>query len=357
MCEPFKRRTPCKSASSSSFHLRSPLVKALSLCGLFSVFSLSVLPVQAQEAATQYSVESPRAEHSLLLDVVNTGKRLVAVGDRGHVLVSDNNGQSWKQVKVPTRQLLTSMYFVDEQYGWAVGHDAQVLATTDGGNTWTLQYEDRDLEAPLLDVWFQDRDNGFAVGAYGALLVTTDGGETWEDASDRIDNEDAYHLNAIASIKDSGLFVVGEMGGMFRSSDGGESFEAISDLPYEGSLFGVMGTDQPGVVLAFGLRGNLFRSTDFGDSWTQVPVSSAGNGPLEYGLASGVQLADGTIVIVGNGGSVLRSEDGGKSFTAINRSDRLSLAGVAAAADDQLVVVGQAGADRTTANGTSLKAQ
>ncbi|MEX5669377.1 YCF48-related protein, partial [Pseudomonas neuropathica] len=92
--------------------------------------------------------------------------------------------------------------------GWAVGHDAQILASEDGGVTWTKQFEDLKRESPLLDVWFQDVDSGFAVGAYGALMATTDGGQHWEDVSDRLDNEDQFHLNAIAAVKDAGLFIV-----------------------------------------------------------------------------------------------------------------------------------------------------
>ncbi|NWA46672.1 hypothetical protein HX889_54515, partial [Pseudomonas reactans] len=113
----------------------------------------------------------------------------------------------WTQAKVPTRQMLTAVYFVDDKHGWAVGHDAQILASSDGGVTWSKQFEDLKREAPLLDVWFKDVSTGFAVGAYGALLETTDGGQHWEDVSDRLDNEDQYHLNAIAAVKDSGLFV------------------------------------------------------------------------------------------------------------------------------------------------------
>lgn len=363
MSEPVMRRTPCSRASNQERQLtlrfHSPLTRALSLCGVMSLLALGAMPLHAETSAAPsvFAIESPKALHSLLLDVVNTGKRLVAVGDRGHILYSDDLGQNWVQAKVPTRQMLTALYFVDDQHGWAVGHDAQILATTDGGQTWTKQFEDLEREAPLLDVWFKDLQTGFAVGAYGALLQTLDGGKSWEDISDRLDNEDAYHLNAIAAVKDSGVFVVGEMGVMFRSADWGETWERIEEPPYEGSLFGVMGTDQPATLLAYGLRGHLFRSTDFGDSWQQIPLQRAGNGPLEFGLSGGARLADGSLVIVGNGGSVLRSDDGGRSFSLFNRPDRQSLAAVAAGDKGQLVLVGQGGVRLATAAGADLAAQ
>src|SRR3990167_127865 len=150
------------------------LATALSLLA-GSALSLPVLAASDPPAAAVFAIESPKAAKGLMIDVVHAGSRLVAVGDRGHILYSDDQGSTWTQAKVPTRQLLTSVYFVDDKHGWAVGHDAQILASEDGGVTWTKQFEDMKRESPLLDVWFQDASIGFAVGAYGALLATTDG--------------------------------------------------------------------------------------------------------------------------------------------------------------------------------------
>ncbi|MEG0967688.1 MAG: YCF48-related protein [Pseudomonas sp.] len=296
-----------------------------------------------------YSTESAKAEKSLLLDVTRAGDRLIAVGDRGHVLFSDDQGKSWTQSKVPTRQLLTAVYFVDAKHGWAVGHDAQILVSADGGVTWTRQFEDLQREAPLLDVWFKDTQHGFAVGAYGALLETTDGGKQWDDVADRLDNEDQFHLNGIAQVKDAGLFIVGEQGSMFRSSDDGQTWQKLEG-PYQGSLFGVIGTAQPRTLLAYGLRGNLYRSTDFGDNWQQIELNAA-RGALEFGLASATLLDDGSLVLVGNGGTVLRSSDDGQTFSVYNRSDRIALAGVTGKNGGGLVLVGQGGVHLASAQG------
>eukprot|EP00659_Diplonema_papillatum_P004559 gene4559-7051_t len=280
------------------------LATALSLLG---VVALSTPAHAATEttAAAVFAIDSPKAAKSLMIDVVHAGKRLVAVGDRGHILYSDDQGATWTQAKVPTRQLLTAVFFADDQHGWAVGHDAQILATTDGGVTWTQQFQDLKREAPLLDVWFKDASNGFAVGAYGALIETTDGGKTWDDVSDRLDNEDQYHLNAIAQVKDAGLFIVGEQGSMFRSHDEGQTWEKLEG-PYEGSLFGVIGTAQAQTLLAYGLRGNLFRSTDFGSTWEPVELNAT-RGALEFGLSGATLLDDGSIVVVGNAYSIART--------------------------------------------------
>nr|WP_298143998.1 YCF48-related protein [uncultured Pseudomonas sp.] len=364
MSEPVLRRTQAGLAAgllcAPVFRVQSPLARALSLCGLLSVMSFAAVPACAQanaeaSAAAGYSVPSDLAQHTLLLDVAHAGKRLVSVGDRGHILYSDDNAATWAQAKVPTKQLLTAVFFVDDTYGWAVGHDAQILATQDGGKTWVTQFKDVEREegSPFLDVWFKDRDTGFVVGAYGALLMTSDGGKNWEDIGDRLNSDEGYHLNAIVAVKDAGLFIVGELGGMFRSADWGQTWEAVKG-PYEGSLFGALGTHEAGTLLVYGLRGHLFRSSDFGDTWERIELNTPNNGPLEFGLADGNLLQDGSIVVVGHGGSVLKSTDGGRTFDLINRRDRLSLAGVAALDNGNLILVGQGGVHVASPTGAEL---
>ncbi|RMQ44908.1 BNR/Asp-box repeat-containing protein [Pseudomonas cichorii] len=348
MSEPFIRRT------------RSSAGMSLTLWVALLASAIAMPAHAASDAANNstdpiYSIESAKAVRGLLLDVAHAGARLVVVGDHGHILYSDDQGKTWVQARVPTRQLLTAVYFVDEQHGWAVGHDAQILASSDGGKTWNKQFEDLKREAPLLDVWFKDLNNGFAVGAYGALLTTTDGGQHWEDVSDRLDNEDQFHLNGIAQVKDAGLFIVGEAGSMFRSSDDGQSWEKLEG-PYQGSLFGVTGTAQSSTLLAYGLRGNLFRSSDFGDNWETIPLEAA-RGPLEFGLANATLLADGSLVLVGNGGSVMRSSDDGQTFQIFNRPDRISLAGVTTNDRGNLILVGQGGVRVTSPTGAETTQQ
>lgn len=366
MREPVNRRTRSvvieKNDDSRTPHTGKPLNAVLSLfismalCGtaLAADSSPAAAPATAGDASV-FALESAKASRSLLLDVTHAGNRMVVVGDRGHILYSDDQGKTWTQAKVPTRQLLTAVYFVDDKHGWAVGHDAQILASSDGGATWTKQFEDLKREAPLLDVWFKDLNTGIAVGAYGALLETTDGGQHWEDIGDRLDNEDQYHLNGITYVKDAGLFIVGEMGSMFRSADEGQTWEKLEG-PYQGSLFGAVGTSQANTLLAYGLRGNLFRSTDFGSNWEPIALQGE-RGPLEFSIANASLMPDNSIVLVGNGGSVMRSTDDGETFTVSNRPDRLSLAGVTEDNKGNLILVGQGGVRVTSPTGADSAQQ
>lgn len=366
MCEPFNQGTGSisvlRNAGFQTIRARRPLNAAVALVVTMTLYgtavaadSTSVGPSPSAGDASVFALESTKASRSLLLDVTHAGDRMVVVGDRGHILYSDDQGKSWTQAKVPTRQLLTAVYFVDARHGWAVGHDAQILASSDGGVTWIKQFEDLKREAPLLDVWFKDVSNGIAVGAYGAVLATSDGGQHWEDIGDRLDNEDQYHLNGITYVKDAGLFIVGEMGSMFRSYDDGQTWEKLEG-PYQGSLFGAVGTTEPQTLLAYGLRGNLFRSTDFGSSWE--PISLQGErGPLEFSIANASLMPDNSIVLVGNGGSVMRSTDDGATFEVSNRPDRLSLSGVAEDNKGNLILVGQGGVHLASPTGADVAQQ
>lgn len=307
----------------------------------------------AQEPQPPHAAQTLRATQSLMLDIAHAGQRIIAVGDHGYILYSDDEGKTWQQAKVPTQQLLTAVYFVDAKHGWAVGHDALILHSNDGGLNWTQQYQDLALEAPLLDIWFADEYKGFAVGAYGTLLHTQDGGQHWDSIDDALENENGYHLNAITAVKGAGVFIVGEMGVMYRSLDMGENWETVTS-PYQGSLFGVQATAQENTLLVYGLRGHVFRSTDFGDSWQRINLRTA-NGVFEFGLADSSLLVDGSVLIVGHGGSVLRSTDAGQSFSIVNRADRLSLAGVTAAQNGNLILIGQHGIHLASPSGVALE--
>lgn len=369
MREPIQRRAPSSGQARSlnrpggrRTSLSRQILAALGLAGTLVCLPVGVALADDIHTRTQAAIMSPLASRALLIDVAMAGERLVAVGSRGHIVFSDDRGETWQQAPVPTRQLLTAVYFVDERNGWAVGHDSLILHSSDAGATWTVQYRDPDLEEmgddeedmgllekPLMDVWFHDAQTGFAVGAYGLALRTDDGGETWDDISFDIDNPDGFHYNAIARIGDEGLFLVGEMGTMYRSPDLGDTWETLEDLPYDGSLFGVTGTGEESVVIAWGLRGNMFRSEDFGDSWQEVRLMTPGNGPLEATLSGGALSPDGQLVVVGAGGAIAVSKDRGRNFQVTIRPDRVGLASARVLDDGNLILVGQRGVMRAPA--------
>ncbi len=283
----------------------------------------------------EWAIQAPLALRSLTLDVAVAGERLVAVGDRGHILVSDDSGGSWRQVQVPTRAMLTGVFFADAERGWAVGHDGVILRSQDGGESWEVMRWAPEEETPLLDVWFHDPEHGIAVGAYGLFLATSDGGTTWDERSI---SEDDSHLNRIAAWADTRLYLAAERGMIHRSDDGGATWVMLPS-PYDGSFFGALALDEDS-VLVFGLRGHMYRSDNGGESWSKLETGTIAM------LTDGIALADGRALVVGLGGTVLLSSDGGRSFESEAQPNRLGIASVVQAPDGGVVVVGEGGVRR-----------
>ena len=175
------------------------------------------------------------AKSSLLLDVHGRGERAVAVGERGHILLSTDGGKNWRQVAAPTRRMLTGVFLVDDRVAWAVGHQSVILRSDDGGETWSKAKAENDPETAYLDVLFLDAKTGFIVGSYGKFLSTSDGGKTWTEAK----QDDDPHFSHIITALDGGLWLTGEFGTVRRSGDRAKRWAPLAP-PYEGTFFGAL---------------------------------------------------------------------------------------------------------------------
>ena len=362
-------------------HARRPW-KSLAAAALLTAASTAMFrPAWGQqELLDQPAQLNPRAAESILLAVTRAGNRLVAVGDAGTVLLSDDNGKSWRQAKVPVSVTLTNVYFATADDGWAVGHGAVVLHSADGGETWTKQLDGKrvaqlEMEAaksalnqgtdagkrrlanaqrmieegadkPLLDVYFADRNNGLVIGAYGLIFGTQDGGKTWQSLMGRLDNPKGKHLYRVRGVGDV-FYIVGEQGALYRSADSGKQFVEIK-TPYAGTYFDVV-VGPNGELLTLGLRGNAYWSGDDGASWRKVDTGQPST------LTAGTRLVDGTYVITDEAGRLLRSNDAGRSFVpqAVPRPSPLT--GLAQAPDGALVLTAEAGVTRISAGAKSAE--
>jgi len=300
--------------------------------GWLALLVPSITSAQDTVTPIEQSILSPLAIQSLLLDGVTIEKHAIVVGERGHILVSDSPYSQWTQQQAPTQATLTGVYFVNSQLGWAVGHDAIILRTQDGGQNWQRVYYDPDDERPLLDVWFKDEQHGFAIGAYGLFLETRDGGKQW---SPRQIIEEDFHFNHISQAANGKLYIAAEAGNVYRSDDQGQTWIALPS-PYHGSFFGSLPLANE-TVLLFGLRGQLYRSEDSGAHWQKITTGT------EASLTEAHILADKTIIIVGLAGTVLLSHDQGRRFTLHPQADRKGLSQVLPTSDAQIILIGEAG--------------
>lgn len=291
-------------------------------------------------------------------------QRLVAAGERGIIVFSDDGGRSWRQARVPVAVTLTALTFATQKLGWAVGHGGVVLHSADGGQTWSkqldglagahiaeqaaqatgdaaLQKRTRQLLAdgpdkPFMAVHFTDPRRGFVVGAYGLILGTEDGGQTWQSWLDRVDNPQGLHLNAIASAGDV-HYLAGEQGLLLRSEDGGQHFVRLAS-PYAGSFFAAAASGD--TLLVAGLKGNAFRSSQRGASFTRIEGMAPAN------IVAGSRLADGRFLFINQSGQLLLGHDDGRSLVAVSPAPTLPTLSALPLADGSWVVAGARGAAR-----------
>ncbi|BAL27474.1 YCF48-related protein [Azoarcus sp. KH32C] len=336
--------------------------------GIVVAFALA-MPVAApaadfQDVLDTPAMASPLAAKGLINGLALAGQRIVAVGQRGHIAYSDDQGKSWRQARVAVSSDLVAVSFPTPQRGWAVGHDGVVLASSDAGATWSKQLDGRNVgammveyykaqsgaesakwvteaerfaaqgaENPFLDVWFADDKTGFVVGAFNLILRTTDGGKRWEPWLDRTDNPQALHLYGIRAAGGD-VFVTGEQGLVMRLDSAAGRFVAIP-TPYKGSYFGVTGTRD--AVIVYGLRGNAFRSTDGGANWHKIETG------LQEGLTSGVAVGQRDVFLASQAGRLLVSHDDGEHFAPVKLERATPASAIVPLGADAIVVAGARG--------------
>jgi photosystem II stability/assembly factor-like uncharacterized protein len=337
---------------------------------------LLAAPVQAIEKGETYDVLnlpaplSSRATESNLYGIARAGSRLVAVGQRGIVLYSDDKGRSWSQGQVPVRSVLLDVFFANDNLGWAVGHDGVILHSADGGETWAKQLdgyqlnesglayygglarENPDNEAyamvlgefefaaeqgadkPFLTVYFADEKRGFAMGAYGFSVATEDGGANWVPVMEH--GPLAFRHVFDYEIVGDRFFLTQEMGYILTGQIG-QRASVASIIPFYDGSFYTMTSSEQGDLLVAGLRAAAFRSDDGAQTWEllELPTSASINGSA--------RLADGRIVLVSQNGELLVSDDDGRTFEVAPLKNTFPFSSVIETDPGQLVLVGLGG--------------
>lgn len=353
------------------------LTRRAAVAGLAACALPALLPVRARAAPTASAapavlsspaVLTPKALGAAMLAVSRAGTRLVAVGERGTVLLSDDHGAHWAQARVPLQATLTSVCFVDERTGWAAGHLGTLLRSDDGGQSWQMQLDglaaaalietaaqrtgdataikqarqlvSEGADKPFFDLEFTDAECGFAIGAYGLMFATADGGRSWEPWLGRLPNPRSLHLYGVRAAGGT-LVVAGEQGLLLRSVDGGASFAPLPS-PYKGSFFGLLRT-RGGALVAYGLRGSAFRSGDDGAHWDRLDSAT----PLT--VAAGTALPGGGFALATQAGDLLLARHDTAALRRIPSREPVPVAGIAVAADGALVLASLRGMRRLPA--------
>ncbi len=328
-----------------------------------------------QDVLNTPAVKSQLASKRLFNGITLAGKRLVAVGQLGTILYSDNTGQTWVQADVPVSSDLVAVNFPIPKQGWAVGHDGVVLHSSDGGASWVKQLDYRDVtklltafykehqpknitggpdavaqflsdvgafakpdnQAPnrsFLDVYFENETSGFIVGSFGLIFRTADGGKSWEPWLDRTEDPLTHpHLYSIRPAGDD-LVIAGEQATVMKLDRKTLRFRKVK-TPYNGTYFGFIGSR--GVMMAHGMRGNVYRSADKGATWKKIETD------VMTGLMGSAMTQDGRVVLVSQDGDVLISKKDSQGFDRVKMDVVFPTSAVAVAEGDTIVLAGFGG--------------
>lgn len=302
------------------------------MCAIVAAAIVFSFSPRAPEAPLATQLNSQRLQINALL---NLEARQVAVGERGTILLSDDEGASWREAVVkPQRHLtLTALTALSAEHLVAVGHDGWILFSQDAGATWQEAGYDAETGEPLLGLWSADGTQVLAFGSFGKFYQSADAGRTWRSLPLEVDSA---HLNSMAGGRDGRRMLVGERGLVLRTADEGRNWQTLNPF-YNGSLFGVVRLTQDRWV-TYGMRGHVFVSDDFGDTWK--PVETGQKAPL-YGHALLPDKAG--VLLVGAAGSLVHLDERGRYVGAERLGGLGTLTSAIVIGGRQLLVGGEQG--------------
>lgn len=188
-----------------------------------------------------------------------------AVGDEGVLLKSTNWGDEWIALgRKFTDAYIQSIFFIDEQSGWAVSQNGKIFHTNDAGISWFKQYSQ--TSDHLNSVFFLNDRTGFIVGGAwpsksSVILKTVNSGQTWTTVYDKWQAP----ICDIFFINDSTGWAVGDESIILKTNDLGQTWKVQQSPVWETFLSTFFLNEQNGFVV--GSNGAILKTVDGGETW------------------------------------------------------------------------------------------
>ena len=263
---------------------------------------------------------------------------------------------AWERQRTGTLAWLHSVFFLDQNRGWAVGSKGTLLATNDGGKSW--QQRSASTQDVIRDIFFIDERNGWTVcevneyelkekddpRAY--LMRTIDGGENWEQIKIKGLDVDARFTRVVFSRGGRG-WVFGEAGLIYATRDGGLSWTRLQSPTRHLLLGGTFIDDDRGWLVGAGAT--IIQTSDGGDTWYQSRLPQGITDPVRFAAASFINNRIGWAV--GSQGTIFRTDNGGRTWLRQNSGVSTDLYDVKFINDREGWAVGAEGTVIYTADG------
>lgn len=250
---------------------------------------------------------------------INTGW-VSSIGDDKSIWKTTNSGHNWERKFYSSSVDINSIYFFDNNMGLGAGSYGYIFYTSNGGNNWTPQV------VGLSDhrsVKFYDSNTGWAVGNYGQVFKSTNGGINWNLQSSDVTS----NLNSVYPVSQNKCLAVGNNSLVLKTTDSGNNWDStyLSDLDHRQIYFINQNT---GFIISskffyYGLYyyytiNKIFKTTDSGESWNQVYSDYFSSGHFLNSISFVDSLSG---IVVGQNGRILKTLNGGSSWTEQNYSD------------------------------------
>lgn len=258
-----------------------------------------------------------------------------AIGDSGTVLRTTDGGSTWSAINAETGGALHGVSFANESLGWVVGCDNNlpvIRHTTDGGLTWLEQQAPPTRMKRLYGVFFLNDTLGWAVGAEGSRIHTTNGGLNW---TDQTGSWQSRTLNSVYFVNDSLGWTVGDAK-ILQTTDGGANWYSQA-----GGWFNYLRVWFSDASNGIAVGDTISRTTNGGENWSRRSGSGLG-----YACS-----AQGFSILVGEYGQILRSQAGDTAWQSIQTGIRAGLNAVTFADSLSGWAVGEGGMIMRSVNG------
>ena len=312
-------------------------------CALSCIFAPFAIAQMGQAAIADVPVAAkilPKAIHARFMALaINQEGSLLAVGERGIIIRSTDQGTTWKQMPSPVDITLASVTFETSQRVWAVGQAASILRSDDGGQTWKIvRYRPSDLRYYLKIAIHEGIIH--VLGSDGELWLSHDSGANWELTE--LENSEAFpHLFSLAFVGEAEMMSA-ERGSVFMRSKNDEPWMPLS-VDYHGSFFGVISfADQ---FLLFGMSGRAFLVTPDGKSQRSIDTRTT-----QFLLDAVVIPEKNQALVVGRGGAIIIIDADGRVLKSYKRLDEADITAIAARGDDVFMATMKGGVERLKAS-------
>jgi photosystem II stability/assembly factor-like uncharacterized protein len=287
----------------------------------------------------QWYQQNPLITQNNLFDVIlvaeNNGW---AVGDSGLILKTTNDGMEWIKQQSGVKSKLNAVSFVDANYGWAVGDNGTIISTTNGGLNWLQR--NTVFTQNLKEVSFVDQNNGWAVGEE-VILYTSDGGSDWINQINII-----FNFNGVDFIDANTGWAVGDDGIILKTTNGGLNWW-LQTCPVNGRLLDVYIIDENNCWIAS--SGAILKTTNSGATWGSYGFDADIRGIYFSDLNNGWAVGGGQTILVL--GSIIRTTNGGLSWTRQTLSGWRDLHSICFRNSDEGILVGESGTILNSTNG------